>query len=119
MALSRQAQAPGRADLRLLAAAVDMPPLKSVCLLGQLRQRIQLRHPAEMVLVRYWVAAVLVDLQGVHRVLARLLHSAGMGHHRRPETSGARASIFRTVRSWCARVRAADVATGRAGAAMP
>jgi hypothetical protein len=53
MALSRQAQAPGRADLRLLAAAVDMPPLKSVCLLGQLRQRIQLRHPAEMVLVRY------------------------------------------------------------------
>jgi hypothetical protein len=39
MALSRQAQAPGRADLRLLAAAVDMPPLKSVRLLGPLKQQ--------------------------------------------------------------------------------
>ena len=36
MAFTRQAQAPRRTDLRPVAAAVDMPPLKSVRLLDQL-----------------------------------------------------------------------------------
>ncbi len=161
MAFSRQAQAPGRAALRPVDPAVGLPPLKSVRLLDQLRERIRLlhyslrteeayvywarayirfhglRHPAEMgkaevegflthlavekglsasthrqalsaliflydkvlglqlpwlaeigrpvpvrrlpvVLSRDEVAAVLDGLQGVHRVLARLLYGTGM-----------------------------------------
>ena len=107
MAFTRQAQGPGRVDLRPVAAAVDMPPLKSVRPLDQLRARIRLlhyglrteeahvywartfirfqvlRHPAEMgkaevVLSRDKVAAVPGGLHGVHRVLARLLYGTGM-----------------------------------------
>ena len=44
MACTRQAQAPGRTDLRPVAATVDLPPLKSVRLLDQLRERIRLLH---------------------------------------------------------------------------
>ena len=107
MTFTRQAQAPGRMNLRPVAAAVAMPPLKSVCLLDQLRERIRLLHyslrteeayvywarafirlywlrnPAEMgkaevVLSRDKVAAVPGGLHGVHRVLARLLYGTGM-----------------------------------------
>ncbi len=44
MAFTRQAQAPGRMDLRPVASAVALPPLKSGRLLDQLRERIRLLH---------------------------------------------------------------------------
>ena len=44
MTFTRQAQAPGRMDLRPVAALVEMPPLKSVRLLYQLRERIWRLH---------------------------------------------------------------------------
>jgi hypothetical protein len=44
MAFTRQAQVPGRTNLRPVVAEVDMPPLKSVRLLDQLRERIRLLH---------------------------------------------------------------------------
>ena len=161
MVFTRQAQVPGRTDFRPVAATAALPPLKSVRLLDQLRERIRLlhyslrteeayvywarafirfhglRHPAEMgkaevegflmhlaaqkglsasthrqalsaliflydkvlglqlpwlaeigrpvpvrrlpvVLSRDEVTAVLGGLQGVHRVLARLLYGTGM-----------------------------------------
>lgn len=107
MTFTRQAQAPERMNLRPVAAAVAMPPLKSVCLLDQLRERIRLLHyslrteeayvywarafirlywlrnPAEMgkaevVVLRDKVAIALDGLQGVHRMLARLRYGTGM-----------------------------------------
>ncbi len=44
MACTRQGRAPGGTDLRRVAATVALPPLKSVRLLDQLRERIRLRR---------------------------------------------------------------------------
>jgi hypothetical protein len=44
MAHARQAQPPGRTDLRPVGAAAAMLPLKSGRLLDQLRERIPLPH---------------------------------------------------------------------------
>jgi Phage integrase, N-terminal SAM-like domain len=44
MAFTRQVQGPGRAALRPVDIAVGLPPLKSVRLLDQLRERIRLLH---------------------------------------------------------------------------
>ena len=44
MVFTRQAQVPGRTDFRPVAATAALPPLKSVRLLDQLRERIRLLH---------------------------------------------------------------------------
>ncbi len=44
MAFARQVQGPGRAALRTVGPEVVLPPLKSVRLLDQLRERIRLLH---------------------------------------------------------------------------
>lgn len=44
MVFTRQAQVPGRTDFRPVAATAALPPLKSVRLLDQVRERIRLLH---------------------------------------------------------------------------
>jgi hypothetical protein len=44
MAFTRQAKVPSRKDFRPVAATAAPPPLKSVRLLDQLRERIRLLH---------------------------------------------------------------------------
>ena len=230
MAATRQAHDRGRAGLKpVTAATLPMPPLKSVRLLDQLRERIRLlhysmrteeayvywarayirfhglRHPAEMgkteledfltylaankglsvsthrqalsallflyekvlglqlpwlaeigrpvpvrrlpvVLSREEVAAVLGGLQGVHRVLARLLYGTGMritealqlrvkdvdfAHHALVVREGkggkdrvvmlpdALVAELRAQLGAAHRLWAADVAAGSAGVSMP
>ena len=229
MVFTRQDQVPGRTDFRPVAATAALPPLKSVRLLDQLRERIRLlhyslrteeayvywarafirfhglRHPAEMgkaevegflmhlaaqkglsasthrqalsaliflydkvlglqlpwlaeigrpvpvrrlpvVLSRDEVTAVLGGLQGVHRVLARLLYGTGMRisealqlrvkdvdfAHRAlmvREGKGGKDRVVMLPDALVAELRdqlgaarqlwAADVEAGRAGVAMP